>query len=82
MLGRRRGSSSSKSHEPNTGTAVAADTSQGVTVSQFIRELDESVTNRLHRMNQRLRLLEQQMERLEANVAKASSDSETLEGCS
>ncbi|CAN6336823.1 unnamed protein product [Urochloa humidicola] len=82
MLGRRRGSSSSKPHEPNTGTAVTAEKGQGVTVSQFITELDESVANRLHRMNQRLRLLEQQMETLEANVAKASSDSETLEGSS
>ncbi|CAL4894831.1 unnamed protein product [Urochloa decumbens] len=83
MLGRRRGSSSSsKSHEPNTGTAVTADNSQGATVSQFITELDESVTKRLNRMYQRLRLLEQQMETLEADVAKASNDPETLKGCS
>ncbi|RLM98362.1 hypothetical protein C2845_PM06G02040 [Panicum miliaceum] len=41
---------------------------------------DESVTKRLHRMNQRLRQLEQQMETLEADVAKASGDSEILEG--
>ncbi|OEL28226.1 hypothetical protein BAE44_0010750, partial [Dichanthelium oligosanthes] len=35
----------------------------------------------LHRMNQRLRLLEQQMETLETDVAKASSDSTMLEAC-
>jgi hypothetical protein len=39
---------------------------------------DESVTKRLDGMNQRLRLLEQQMETLEADVAKASRDSGTL----
>jgi len=33
-------------------------------------------------MTQRLGLLEQQMETLEADVAKASGDSEILEGCS
>jgi len=43
---------------------------------------DEPVTKRLHRLNQRLRLLELQMETLEADVAKASGDSEILEGCS
>ncbi|CAN6359177.1 unnamed protein product [Urochloa humidicola] len=77
MLGRRRGSSSPKSQEPNAGTAITAENGKGVTVSRFITELDESVTKRLHRMNQRLRLLEQQMETLEAGVAKASNDSET-----
>ncbi|KAF8716219.1 hypothetical protein HU200_026499 [Digitaria exilis] len=84
MLGRRRGSSSSKSREPNTtGTAVAvaAENSQGVTISQFIMQLDESATKRLHRMNERLRLLEQQMETLETDVAKARSHSASLEGC-
>ncbi|RCV16567.1 hypothetical protein SETIT_3G148400v2 [Setaria italica] len=82
MLGRRRGGSSSKSREPNTGTAGAAKNGQGVTVSQFITQLDESVTKRLDRMNQRLRLLEQQMETLEADVAKASRGSVNVEGCS
>ncbi|CAN6327302.1 unnamed protein product [Urochloa humidicola] len=77
MLGRRRGSSSPKSQEPNARTAITAENGQGVTVSRFITELDESVTNRLIRMNQRLRLLEQQMETLEADVVKASNDSET-----
>nr|CAB3460739.1 unnamed protein product [Digitaria exilis] len=82
MLGRRRGSSSSKSREPNTtGTAVAPENSQGVTISQFITQLDESATKRLHRMNERLRMLEQQMETLETDVAKARSHSASLEGC-
>ena len=36
---------------------------------------DESATKRLHRMSQRLRLLEQQMDTLETDVAKASRDS-------
>ncbi|PUZ64809.1 hypothetical protein GQ55_3G172600 [Panicum hallii var. hallii] len=80
MLGRR--GSSSKPHEPSTGAAVTAENGQGqgANVSQFITQLDESVTKRLHRMNQRLRQLEQQMETLEADVAKASGDSEILEG--
>ncbi|XP_066367670.1 uncharacterized protein [Miscanthus floridulus] len=78
MLGRRRGGSSSKSQEPtNADAAVTADTGQGAAtgVSQFITQLDESATKRLHRMSQRLRLLEQQMETLETDVAKASRDS-------
>ncbi|RLN28339.1 hypothetical protein C2845_PM05G29880 [Panicum miliaceum] len=83
MLGRRRGGSSSKPREPrSTGAAVTAGNGQGANVSQFITQLDESVTKRLHRMNQRLRLLEQQMETLEADVAKARGDSEILEACS
>ena len=36
---------------------------------------DESATKRLNHMSQRLRLLEQQMETLETDVAKASRDS-------
>ncbi|KAG0519196.1 hypothetical protein BDA96_09G243600 [Sorghum bicolor] len=79
MLGRRRGGSSSHSQEQptNTGTAVTADTGQGAAtgVSQFVTQLDESATKRLQRMSQRLRLLEQQMETLETDVAKASRDS-------
>jgi len=83
MLGRRRGGSSSKPHEPTSaGAAVTAGNGQGAHVSQFITQLDEPVTKRLHRLNQRLRLLELQMETLEADVAKASGDSEILEGCS
>ena len=113
MLGRRRGGSSPRPHEPSTGAAVTAGNGQGANVSQFITQLgrlnrnssastvtisrcsvrgnwlgscvllaDEPVTKRLHRLNQRLRLLELQMETLEADVAKASGDSEILEGCS
>ncbi|XP_062232648.1 uncharacterized protein LOC133929907 [Phragmites australis] len=74
MLGRRRGGSSSKSHEP-IDTGAATDNDQGATVSQFITRLDESATKRLQRLNQRLRLLEQQMETLEIGVANAAGDS-------
>lgn len=36
---------------------------------------DEAARKRLQRMNERLKLLEMQMETLEAGVAKASNDS-------
>jgi len=56
-------------------TAVVADYGQEVTVSQFVAQLDEAARRRLDSMHQRLRLLEQQMETLEAEVGKASSAS-------
>ncbi|XP_066314722.1 uncharacterized protein [Miscanthus floridulus] len=46
---------------------------QEVTVSQFVAQLDEAARLRLDSMHQRLRLLEQQMETLEAEVGEASS---------
>ncbi|CAO2165900.1 unnamed protein product, partial [Urochloa humidicola] len=58
-----------------TGTTVVADAGQEVTVSQFIAQLDEAARRRLDGMHQRLRLLEQQMETLEAEVGKASGGS-------
>ncbi|PWZ16111.1 hypothetical protein Zm00014a_015856 [Zea mays] len=84
MLGRSRrrrgGASPSKSQEPtNTGAAVTADAGQGAATgasrSQLVTRLDESATTRLQRMSHRLSLLEQHMETLEADVAKASTDS-------
>ncbi|PWZ32254.1 hypothetical protein Zm00014a_014166 [Zea mays] len=52
---------------------VVTDAGQEVTVSQFVAQLDEAARRRLDSMHQRLRLLEQQMETLEAEVGKASS---------
>lgn len=77
---RRGGASPSKSQEPtNTGAAVTADAGQGAATgasqSQLVTRLDESATTRLQRMSHRLSLLEQHMETLEADVAKASTDS-------
>ncbi|KAL5232313.1 hypothetical protein ABZP36_031089 [Zizania latifolia] len=79
MLGRKKGGggSSSRLSEP-INTTVTTDNGQEVSASRFIlqaSQLDEAATKRLHRMDQRLRLLELQMETLEADVAKASSDS-------
>ncbi|WVZ69310.1 hypothetical protein U9M48_018116 [Paspalum notatum var. saurae] len=69
VAGVRRGSGSS-------GTAtIVTDAGQKVTVSQFVAQLDEAARRRLDSMHQRLRLLEQQMETLEAEVGKASSSS-------
>ncbi|CAL4974785.1 unnamed protein product [Urochloa decumbens] len=56
-------------------TVVVTDAGQEVTVSQFIAQLDEAARRRLDGMHQRLRLLEQQMETLEAEVGKASGGS-------
>ncbi|OEL17228.1 hypothetical protein BAE44_0021753 [Dichanthelium oligosanthes] len=59
-----------------SGTStVVTDAGQEVTVSQFVAQLDEAARRRLDSMHQRLRLLEQQMETLEAEVGKASSSS-------
>ncbi|CAO2178816.1 unnamed protein product [Urochloa humidicola] len=58
-----------------TGTTVVTDAGQEVTVSQFIAQLDEAARRRLDGMHQRLRLLEQQMETLEAEIGKASGGS-------
>ncbi|EES01241.1 hypothetical protein BDA96_03G274200 [Sorghum bicolor] len=52
---------------------------QEVTVSQFVAQLDEAARRRLDSMHQRLRLLEQQMETLEAEVGKASSTSSRMD---
>ncbi|KQK09156.1 uncharacterized protein LOC100829484 [Brachypodium distachyon] len=82
MLGRKRGGSSSSSSRPHaedaapaggTKTVVADGGRQEVTVSQFVAQLDEAARERLDRMNRRLRLLEQQMETLEAEVGRAST---------
>ncbi|KAG2599743.1 uncharacterized protein LOC120707588 [Panicum virgatum] len=84
MLGRaaRGGPSSTTTTKPPphaegaaVATAVVADYGQEVTVSQFVAQLDEAARRRLDSMHQRLRLLEQQMETLEAEVGKASSAS-------
>ncbi|KAJ1284740.1 hypothetical protein BS78_03G228200 [Paspalum vaginatum] len=55
-----------------SGTIVT-DAGQEVTVSQFVAQLDEAARRRLDSIHQRLRLLEQQMETLEAEVGKACS---------
>jgi hypothetical protein len=80
MLGRKQrgGSSASKPHaEDAAGLAGAANTAvangagagqEAITVSRF----DEAARERLDRMSRRLRLLEQQMETLEAEVGRAS----------
>ncbi|XP_006654780.1 uncharacterized protein LOC102719298 [Oryza brachyantha] len=77
MLGRKKGSTP-RSSEP-VSTTVATDNGQEVAASHFISQqasqLDEAARKRLQRMNERLKLLEMQMETLEAGVAKASSDS-------
>ncbi|TVU35558.1 hypothetical protein EJB05_17480 [Eragrostis curvula] len=82
MLGRARGGASSRTRpEGGAGvinvagstTIVVTDGGQEVTVSQFVAQLDEAAQRRLDSMHQRLRLLEQQMETLEAEVGKASS---------
>ncbi|AQK97267.1 hypothetical protein ZEAMMB73_Zm00001d011576 [Zea mays] len=52
---------------------VVTDGGQEVTVSQFVAQLDEAARRRLDSIHQRLRLLEQQMETLEAEVGKATS---------
>ncbi|RLN24321.1 uncharacterized protein C2845_PM07G18530 [Panicum miliaceum] len=73
------------------GRTVVADAAQEVTVSQFVAQLggsspgrcvlaDEAARRRLDSMHQRLRLLEQQMETLEAEVGKASSSTTTMAG--
>uniref|UniRef100_A0A0D9WJN7 Uncharacterized protein n=1 Tax=Leersia perrieri TaxID=77586 RepID=A0A0D9WJN7_9ORYZ len=75
MLGRKKVSSSRLSEPINT--TVTTDNGQEVAASHFISQasqLDEAARERLHRMNQRLKMLEMQMETLEAGVAKASSD--------
>ncbi|PUZ55395.1 hypothetical protein GQ55_5G208700 [Panicum hallii var. hallii] len=59
----------------STVVAEVADAGQEVTVSQFVAQLDEAARRRLDSMHRRLRLLEQQMETLEAEVGKASSTS-------
>ncbi|KAK3165050.1 hypothetical protein QOZ80_1AG0028310 [Eleusine coracana subsp. coracana] len=58
-----------------TNTIVTDGGQQEVTVSQFVAQLDDAARRRLDSMNQRLRLLEQQMETLEAEVGKANSSS-------
>ncbi|KAG2590742.1 hypothetical protein PVAP13_5NG464300 [Panicum virgatum] len=81
MLGRAaRGGPSSTTTKPpphaeGGATTVVADAGQEVTVSQFVAQLDEAARRRLDSMHQRLRLLEQQMETLEAEVGKTSSTS-------
>jgi hypothetical protein len=79
MLGRKQrgGSSASKPHAEDAGlagasTAVAQGAGAGqeaITVSRF----DEAARERLDRMSRRLRLLEQQMATLEAEVGRANS---------
>ncbi|XBI65363.1 uncharacterized protein LOC119268838 [Triticum dicoccoides] len=80
MLGRRNNGSptTSKARADGAGLAgastVVADGGQAeVAASQFVVQLDEAARERLERMNRRLRLLEQQMEMLEAEVGRASS---------
>uniref|UniRef100_A0A0E0CTA9 Uncharacterized protein n=1 Tax=Oryza meridionalis TaxID=40149 RepID=A0A0E0CTA9_9ORYZ len=77
MLGRKKGSSSRLSDPINT--TVTTDNGQEMAASHFISQqasqLDEAARKRLQRMNERLELLEMQMETLEAGVAKASNDS-------
>ncbi|XP_062206484.1 uncharacterized protein LOC133908464 [Phragmites australis] len=83
MLGRSRAGPSSKPHAEGAGltfagnTTVVTDAGQEVTVSQFVAQLDEAARRRLDSMHQRLRLLEQQMETLEAEVGKASGSTDT-----
>ncbi|CAL4948206.1 unnamed protein product [Urochloa decumbens] len=88
MLGRatRGGGPSSTTKPPHehaegafrgSGATVVTDAGQEVTVSQFIAQLDEAARRRLDGMHQRLRLLEQQMETLEAEVGKASGHTTT-----
>ncbi|KAL6845394.1 hypothetical protein ACP4OV_024889 [Aristida adscensionis] len=60
-----------------TTTTVLTDSAQEVTVSQFVAQLDEAARRRLDSMHQRLRLLEQQMEMLEAEVGKVSGSTDT-----
>ncbi|RCV26703.1 hypothetical protein SEVIR_5G270500v4 [Setaria viridis] len=79
MLGRatRGGPSLSTKPPPRAegaarSTTVVTDAGQEVTVSQFVAQLDEAARRRLDGLHQRLRLLEQQMETLEAEVGKAS----------
>lgn len=78
MLGRSRGgSSTSKPRADDAGLAgagavVADGGREEVTASQFAVQLDEAARERLERMNQRLRLLERQMEMLEAEIGRAS----------
>ncbi|GJN40610.1 hypothetical protein PR202_gb29854 [Eleusine coracana subsp. coracana] len=60
-----------------TTTIVTDGGQQEVTVSQFVTQLDEAARRRLDSMNQRLRLMEQQMETLEAEVGKANSKDDT-----
>ncbi|KAL6615777.1 hypothetical protein ACP70R_038047 [Stipagrostis hirtigluma subsp. patula] len=85
MLGRTRGGPpSTKPHAEGaaglnvTGSATTALTGGGqeVTVSHFVAQLDEAARRRLDSMHQRLRLLEQQMEMLEAEDGKASTGTE------
>ncbi|KAE8782758.1 hypothetical protein D1007_43854 [Hordeum vulgare] len=80
MLGRRNnGSSTSKPGANGAGLAGAGANTvltggrQEAAASQFVVQLDEAARERLERMNRRLRLLEQQMEMLEAEVGRASS---------
>ncbi|VAH79138.1 uncharacterized protein LOC119276790 [Triticum dicoccoides] len=80
MLGRRNNGppTTSKPRPDGAGLAgastVVADGGQAeVAASQFVVQLDEAARERLERMNRRLRLLEQQMEMLEAEVGRASS---------
>ncbi|KAF8675737.1 hypothetical protein HU200_047220 [Digitaria exilis] len=58
-----------------SGATVVTDAGQEVSVSQFVAQLDEAARRRLDSIHQRLRLLEQQMETLEAEVGKARSSS-------
>ncbi|CAM0882081.1 unnamed protein product [Alopecurus aequalis] len=74
MLGRKQrgGSSASKFQAEDAGANTVVTRGAGqeaTTVSPF----DEAARERLDRMNRRLRLLEQQMETLEAEVGRASS---------
>ncbi|KAF8695990.1 hypothetical protein HU200_036871 [Digitaria exilis] len=85
MLGRAamKGGPSASSHAADgavrsnggSGATVVTDAGQEVTVSQFVAQLDEAARRRLDSIHQRLRLLEQQMETLEAEVGKARSSS-------
>jgi hypothetical protein len=81
MLGRnqRGGSSPPKPHAEDAGLAGAnAVTTHGNGAGQEV-QLDEAARERLDRMNRRLRLLEQQMETLEAELGRASAADNSYE---
>ena len=73
MLGRKQsqrgGSSASKLRAEDAGLVTHGGGQEAAAVSRF----DEAARERLERMNRRLRLLEQQMETLEAEVGRAST---------
>jgi hypothetical protein len=77
MLGRKQrgGSSPPKPHAEDAGLAGAT---HGHGAGQEV-QLDEAARERLDRMNRRLRLLEQQMETLEAELGRASAADNSYE---